>query len=66
MAYPGAARIAADLVRMAACTATPGEGITRLPFTPAARQTVDRLAAIMRSAGLAVREDAAGNLIGRL
>ena len=65
MAYPGAARIAADLARMADCTATPGEGITRLPFTPAARQTVDRLAAIMRSAGLAVREDAAGNLIGR-
>lgn len=41
-------------------------GITRLSFTPQDRQAQDWLETRMRDAGLAVREDAAGNLIGEL
>ena len=61
-----ARRIEEDMEQLALCSDTPGEGITRLPFTAAARRTVDTLVGQMRSAGLSVREDAAGNLIGRL
>ena len=41
-------------------------GVTRMSFTREERQAKDRVAAYMREAGLAVREDAVGNLIGRL
>ncbi|MDL2272268.1 M20 family metallo-hydrolase [Desulfovibrio sp. OttesenSCG-928-I05] len=46
--------------------ATPGNGTTRLPFTREARGAVEHLKAYMAEAGLAVREDEAGNVIGVL
>ena len=45
-------------------TATPGEGCTRLPFTKEAREAAEYLKGLMEEAGLEVREDAAGNVIG--
>ncbi|QDC02447.1 Zn-dependent hydrolase [Mesorhizobium sp. 8] len=47
-------------------TATPGEGTTRLTYSPEFRQAADFLRAEMESAGLTVREDGVGNVIGRL
>ena len=47
-------------------TATPGRGTTRLTYSQQFRQASDFLRAEMQSAGLTVREDAIGNLIGRL
>jgi allantoate deiminase len=41
-----------------------GGGVTRLSFTEEERAAKDLVASYMREAGLAVREDAAGNLIG--
>lgn len=41
-------------------------GVTRMSFTREERQAKDKVASYMREAGLAVREDAVGNLIGRL
>ena len=40
-------------------------GVTRLSLTDEERAAKDMVAAYMREAGLSVREDAAGNLIGR-
>lgn len=57
-------RIAKDLECLKQFTATPGDGCTRLPFTPEARGAVNYLKKIMEEAGLEVREDAAGNVIG--
>ena len=57
-------RIAKDLESLKQFTATPGDGCTRLPFTPEARGAVNYLKQIMGEAGLEVREDAAGNVIG--
>lgn len=47
-------------------TATPGAGTTRVTFSPEFRQGSDYLRARMEAAGLTVREDAVGNLFGRL
>lgn len=58
-------RIQADLDALSALTATPGEGVTRLAYSPedkAARGLVEHL---MHAAGLSVYLDAAGNLVGR-
>lgn len=59
-------RIAVDLEHLKQFTATPGNGCTRLPFTKEARDAVDFLKQLMADAGLAVSEDAAGNVIGVL
>ena len=59
-----AARASARLAALAACSA-PGPGVTRLPFTPAHRAALAELTAQMEAAGLSVRLDAAGTLIGR-
>ena len=40
-------------------------GVARLSFTPQERAAKDLVASYMREAGLAVREDAVGNLFGR-
>ncbi len=48
---------------LAAITAEPGR-ITRLSFTPEHRRANDLVAGWMRAAGMASREDAAGNVIG--
>ncbi|MDR1279012.1 MAG: Zn-dependent hydrolase [Treponema sp.] len=47
-------------------TATPGDGTTRLPFTKEARAAVNHIRIMMEEAGLEVREDEAGNIIGLL
>lgn len=60
------ARIACDLEHLKQYTATPKAGCTRLPFTKEARQAVDYLKKIMTEAGLAVKEDTAGNVFGTL
>ena len=59
-------RIQKDLEELAVFTATPGQGCTRLPFTKEARQAADYLKTLMADAGLKVREDEAGNVIGVL
>jgi allantoate deiminase len=41
-------------------------GITRLPFTPEDRAAKNLVTSFMQAAGLQVREDAAGNVIGRM
>ena len=46
--------------------ATPDKGTTRLTYSPEFRQASDYLRGQMEAAGLIVREDAVGNLIGRL
>ena len=55
-----------DIQELGRIGRSPDGGITRLAFTPQDRQAQDWLEARMRDAGLAVREDAAGNLIGEL
>ena len=57
-------RIAENLEHLKQYTATPGEGCTRLPFTKEARDAAEYLKGLMEAAGLEVREDAAGNVIG--
>jgi allantoate deiminase len=47
-------------------TATPGDGTTRLPFTREARAAANHIRGMMEEAGLEVREDEAGNIIGLL
>jgi len=58
-------RIRKDLETLARFTATPGKGVTRMAFTPEERQARDYLEQEMRSIGLEVYTDAAGNLFGR-
>jgi len=59
------ARIRSDLQTLARFGAA-GNGVDRPSYSPAYRDAVEWLAERMRQAGLAVREDAAGNLIGRM
>lgn len=58
-------RIASDLEELAAITATPGEGVTRLAFTAEDIRARDLAGRWLEGAGLRVRVDGAGNLIGR-
>ena len=51
------------LDRLADCS-VPGAGVTRLPFTPEHRRALGVLTELMEEAGLVVRLDAAGTLIG--
>lgn len=53
------------LTKIAACSSGDA-GVTRLPFTPEHRAALDHIGAWMAAAGLEVRMDAAGTLIGRL
>jgi len=59
-------RIQSMIDGLDAFNATPGEGTTRATFSPEFRQASDYLRAQMEKAGLVVREDAVGNLFGRL
>jgi len=61
-----AARIQKDMESFERFTSTPGQGITRLPFTGVVRDCVNHLTKLMEEAGLSVREDAAGNVYGRM
>ncbi len=53
------------LARLAAFGQTPEGGVTRPTFTPAYMQAAEVVAGWMAEAGLTVRRDAVGNLIGR-
>ncbi|MCI5076908.1 Zn-dependent hydrolase [Oricola sp.] len=60
-------RLLSDLKVLAGFGALPaGQGIDRPAFSPAYRQALAWLRARMADAGMTVRMDAAGNLIGRL
>ena len=59
------ARIQKNMESFERFTSTPGQGITRLPFTGVIRDCVNHLTNLMKEAGLDVREDAAGNVYGR-
>ena len=58
------ARAAQMLDRIAHASA-PGPGVTRLPLTPEHRAAVEQITGWMQAAGLEVRMDDAGTLIGR-
>jgi len=49
---------------LATITAGEGPGVTRLPFTPAWKRATQLMAQWMQEAGMSVRRDAVGNLIG--
>jgi allantoate deiminase len=59
-------RIKQDLEELTKFTATPGEGMTRLSLTEEDQKTRGYLTREMRSLGIQVYEDAAGNLFGRI
>ena len=61
-----AQRIQRDLEELSRFTSTPGQGCTRLPFTPQTRAAADYLKQRMTQAGLQAREDGAGNVFGVL
>ncbi len=54
------------LETLATFTATPGNGVTRFPFTPEARQATEYLFNQMEQMGLSVFMDNTGSVIGRL
>ena len=58
-------RLWSRLSELAEIGKSEGGGVTRLSFTEEERAAKELVASYMREAGLAVREDAAGNLIGR-
>ncbi len=60
-----ALRIQKDIENLSCFTATPGCGVTRLSFTPEDRGAREYIKKAMEEAGLAVREDAAGTVVGR-
>ena len=66
MTYADPKRIEALIEGLDRFNATPGNGTTRLTYSPEFRAASDWLRARMEDAGLTVREDAVGNLWGRL
>ncbi len=58
-------RLQQHIERLAQFTATPGQGVTRFSFTPEDRGARDYIKEAMAGAGLTVREDGAGTVIGR-
>ena len=59
-------RIQRDIEALSAFNATPGQGLTRLSFTPEHAQAAQYIQQAMEAAGLKVRTDPIGTLIGRL
>jgi len=59
-------RMKKNLEELSRFTSTPGNGTTRLPFTPESQAAVEYLKREMSAAGMRVRVDAAGNVIGRV
>ncbi len=59
-------RIRSRLEQLAEIGLTPSGGWTRLSFTPEDFRAREVVSSFMREAGMTVRTDAAGNLIGRL
>lgn len=61
-----AERIQKDIETLAQFQSVPGRGCNRFSYTPAFRQAADYLAGEMKKAGLTVRENAVGAVIGIL
>ncbi|MGI6878579.1 allantoate amidohydrolase [Microbacterium sp. gxy059] len=61
-----AQRIMARCDELARITATPGRGIERVYLSPEHAQVNRVVAAWMREVGMSARQDAAGNLVGRI
>lgn len=59
-------RIKKDIETLATYTATPSRGVTRLPFTIESQKAKNYIRKQMLEAGLDVRQDGVGTLIGRL
>src|SRR5699024_8616547 len=59
-------RIQQHIEQLAMFTATPGQGTTRMSYSKQAQQARQYLKAQMVAVGLTVREDALGNVYGRL
>lgn len=66
MSFADPKRIEALIEGLDQFNSTPGEGTTRLTYSPEFRAASDWLRDRMQDAGLTVREDAVGNLFGRL
>lgn len=58
-------RIKKDIETIAKFTSTPSSGVTRLPFTPEDRKAREYIKEKMKEAGLEVREDGVGTIIGK-
>ncbi|MFV8979286.1 Zn-dependent hydrolase [Serratia fonticola] len=65
MSYANQLRIQQHLEQLAEFTATPGEGTTRMSYSPQGQQARAYIKAQMEAAGLSVREDAIGNIFGK-
>ena len=59
-------RIQRDIEALAAFNSTPGAGLTRFSFSEEHKRAQDYIVAEMEKAGLQVRVDACGTVIGRL
>ncbi|MEG0804450.1 MAG: Zn-dependent hydrolase, partial [Pygmaiobacter sp.] len=59
-------RIQKDIEELSVFNSTPGNGLTRLSFTPEHKGAETYISGAMKAAGLTVRRDAVGTLIGRL
>lgn len=59
-------RIQKDIEALSLFNATPGQGLTRLTYTSEHKGAQDYLMQAMRDAGLTVRLDAVGSIVGRL
>ncbi|MDN5332357.1 MAG: allantoate deiminase [Tepidanaerobacteraceae bacterium] len=58
-------RIKKDIEKMASFTSTPGQGITRFSYTREHEKARDYIMSEMEKAGLEVKEDGVGNIVGR-
>ncbi|WP_300000592.1 Zn-dependent hydrolase [uncultured Cedecea sp.] len=58
-------RIQRQLEQLAEFTATPGEGTTRMSYSPQGQLAREYIKSQMLEAGLSVREDAIGNIFGK-
>lgn len=65
MTHANTGRIQQHLEKMAEFTATPGEGTTRMSYSPQGQQAREYIKAQMLAAGLSVHEDAIGNIFGK-
>lgn len=63
--YLSADRMVGRIEALAKCSASAGPGVTRLSFTRESEAAYQLVAGWMRDAGMTVRRDEAGNLIGR-
>ncbi|SUB81415.1 N-carbamoyl-L-amino acid hydrolase [Pragia fontium] len=66
MTYANTDRIQRHLEQIATFTATPGQGTTRMSYSEQGQQAREYIKAQMLAVGLTVREDAIGNIFGKL